>query len=94
MIAIPAGTYTLWATIDKDLTLVGAGAENTVIQAAETLDEAGINVFNILEGVNVTISGVTIRHGKSRGDGGAITNSGTLTLENSVITGNEALAGC
>ncbi len=66
-INISAGTYTMTGgelVIDKDLTLVGAGPEVTVIQAAGSLDLAEHRVIRITEGNVVSISGVTIRYGK------------------------------
>ncbi len=65
-INIAAGIYTMTGgelVIDKDLTLVGAGAESTVIQAADSLDEAVHRVIRITEHSIVSISGVTIRYG-------------------------------
>ena len=66
-INIPAGTYTMTGgelVIDKDLTLVGEGAEVTVIQAAGSLDLSVHRVIRIAEGSVVSISRVTIRYGK------------------------------
>ena len=100
-IIIPAGTYTLTLDaelgIDKDLTLTGAGPGGTIIQASSvnpvlSPDDPGVadfRVFNITGGT-VAISGVTIRHGKTSGDGGGMLNSGTLTLTNSTVSGNAA----
>ena len=65
-IEIPPGTYTLRIAelvINKDLTLVGAGADQTIIQAAESSGTANSRVLRIPIGRDVTISGVTIRHG-------------------------------
>ena len=50
--------------IDKELTVIGAGPETTVIQAAASLDLAVHRVIRITEGSVVSISGVTIRYGK------------------------------
>ncbi len=64
-IDIAAGVYTMTGgelVIDKDLTLVGAGAEKTVIQAADSLDVAVHRVIRITEKSIVSISGVTIRY--------------------------------
>jgi hypothetical protein len=36
----------------------------------------------------VTLSGVTVQHGNSGGDGGGIYNAGTLTLTNSTVINN------
>ena len=96
-IEVPAGTYTLTLrfelTIDKSLTITGAGSGDTIIQAAPQLKVAEFRVFNIT-GANVAISGATVRHGDfkivSSGGGGAIANSGTLTLADSTISSSYA----
>ena len=65
-INIAAGVYTMTGgelVIDKDLTLIGAGAEVTIIQAAPSLDQAVHRVIRVLEETVVSISGVTIRYG-------------------------------
>ena len=65
-INISPGTYTMTGgelLIDKDLMLVGAAAETTIIQAAESLDLATHRVIHIAEESAVSISGVTVRHG-------------------------------
>ncbi|HIF42603.1 MAG TPA: hypothetical protein EYQ67_00420 [Dehalococcoidia bacterium] len=65
-IHISAGTYTLSGgelLIDKDLVLVGAGSESTIIQAAVSLELATHRVMRITEGTIVSISGVTVRYG-------------------------------
>ena len=95
-IIVPRGTYTLTfgsLSIEKDLTLAGAGAEDTIIQAAETPDEAKGRVFSVgapdvetSAPGDVTISGVTIRHGSP----GIYNFGGTLTLTDSIISGNRA----
>ncbi len=65
-IEIPPGIYTLRIAelvLNKDLTLAGAGADQTVIQAAESLGTANSRVLRIPIGRTVTISGITIRYG-------------------------------
>ncbi len=65
-INVAPGTYTMTKgelLIDKDLTLIGAGAEVTIIQAADSLDLATHRVIHIGEESVVSISGVTVRHG-------------------------------
>ena len=93
---IPGGTYTLTLglelTVNRSLILTGAGSGDTIIQAAATSGDATSRVFNVTGG-SVAISGVTIRHGKTTGDGGGIYNSGTLTLTDSTVTGNAASGG-
>lgn len=70
--------------ISGDLTIIGAGADNTIIDAND-IDR----VFDILAGANVKISGVTIRNGTAQ-NGAGIRNFGTLVLEDSVVEDNVA----
>jgi len=65
-INIPAGTYTFTGgelVIDKDVTLAGAGADSTILQAAESSGAATHRVIRVPGGSNVTITDVTIRFG-------------------------------
>jgi len=65
-VQIPPGTYTLSdgpLVLDKDIKLVGAGAEKTIIQASDTFGTATHRVIKVIEGTTVTISGITIRYG-------------------------------
>ncbi len=94
-IDVPAGTYTLTLgaqiTIDKGLTLTGAGADLTIIEAATEPGVADYRVFTIDANEAVIISGVTIRHGNTNLQGGGIfMSSGMLTLINSTISDNSA----
>ena len=94
-ITMPAGTYTLTEGVElhitKSLTLSGAGSGDTFIQAATGEGIATHRVFQV-NGGDVSITGVTIRHGKNTGStvGGGILNTGptTLTVSNSTITDN------
>ncbi|NIM17582.1 MAG: hypothetical protein GTO45_36675 [Candidatus Aminicenantes bacterium] len=110
IIYLPAGTYILSGATDDDnnltgdldidtgrrITIIGAGRETTIIDGNKT-DRA----LHILDGT-VSISGVTIQDGKSRGgedegedgeDGGGIYNSGILSLTNCSIYNNTAGMG-
>ena len=103
IINIPAGVYTLTLgstvpccsrlTVSTNLNLAGAGAANTIIQAADSPGVAGFRVFRIL-GPDVVISGVTIRHGslgEGSAGGGILTGSfNTLTLIDSIVSDNSA----
>jgi predicted outer membrane repeat protein len=82
--------------VNKDVTIRGLGADDTIVQAHDTPDEAPDRVFLVEEGTDVTLDGMTIQHGKpSLQDehGGGIYNYGTLTLENCVVTDNIAIGG-
>lgn len=105
VITIPAGTYTYTIAndlddnastdgdldISEDMTLVGAGPNLTVINAA------GIDgVFQVVRGAVASISGVTITGGfrTYQGGGVRVDDSGTtLTLDNVVIANNRATEG-
>ncbi len=92
-ICVPEGEYTLTLgplLMSSDIQLLGAGADQTIIQAADAPEVAEFRVCTIA-GV-VTISDVTIRHGSTVGDGGGIfiSDSGSLVLTDSVVTQNTA----
>ncbi|HEV3341571.1 MAG TPA: choice-of-anchor Q domain-containing protein [Pirellulales bacterium] len=95
-IDLHAGTYTLTHTADnptptgrfgalvvqnEDLTIKGAGAGQTIIDASALGDRA----FQILSSGHLHLIGVTITGGNSSGNGGAIGNEGTLSLKNSSV---------
>ena len=88
-IMVAASTYTENLSIGISLSLVGAGAATTIV------DGGGVNrvvrVFN--SSAQVTLSKLTIRHGKFK-IGGGIYNSGKLTINNTILTGNEAFIDC
>ncbi len=100
-INLPAGTYDLSippAGMDDDttgdlnltssLTLTGAGASATIIDAHQ-LDR----LFDVAVGSIVTLSNLTLRDGKVNDTGGGLQNQGTTTLNNDVISGNQTLGG-
>jgi hypothetical protein len=91
-INVAAGTYTECVTIARNVTIHGAGQGSTVV-------DGGRNgtVVTIAFGATVTIRGVTIQRGApsstpcgGNANGGGISNAGTLTVENSIISGNNA----
>ena len=103
-ITVPAGTYSLTlgelpvgTTAGTSITISGAGAATTVIRQSAATCAAGTDrVFdldpNVVGGITVSISGVTIANGAAQAfGGGAILGGGTndaLTLSNAVVSGN------
>jgi CSLREA domain-containing protein len=80
------GTITLNGTyihIDKDLIISGPGASNLTIDGDDSSQ-----VFSIAQFVSITISDLTFTGGNYL-YGGAISNSGELTVNNCVFTGNQ-----
>lgn len=80
--------------IDKDLTLIGAGAgadpaTNTIIFGGNSL---GASVIYVLAGRTVALQDLRITEGVAN-NGGGITNSGTLTLTGCTLTDNSAFRG-
>ncbi len=85
------GDYNI--NINKNMTLIGASQQNTIINANNQAQ-----IFTIPTGVNVTIQDLTLTNGKapdgtsgsSGGNGGAINNSGTLKIINVTLLNNQA----
>jgi CSLREA domain-containing protein len=89
--AAATGDLDITATATDAITITGAGAATTIIDASGLNDR----VFEVRSGANLTISGVTIRNGNSTTstdtNGGGILNSGgNLTVNDSIISGNNA----
>ena len=90
-VTLPAGTYTLSQVagaaaselvITDDVTIEGAGAASTIIDA-DGIDR----VLEVLPGATVQIHAVTVQNGVA----GGIFNRGTLTLIGTTVSGNTAL---
>ena len=104
-IIVPAGIYTLTippadendnAKGDLDLqssmTIEGAGAGETIIQAGPDASSGIDRIFDVhFDGLAIEISNLTIRHGKA-GSGGGIEHygDGSLTITACAITDNRA----
>lgn len=78
------GAFTGDLDISGTLTIVGAGSDQTFIDAND-IDR----VFHILPSATVSISNLTIRNGAMT-SGGGIFVEGELTLDNVIVTGNLA----
>jgi hypothetical protein len=74
-----------------NLIIEGAGLGQTIINASGL----GGRAFDVASGANLTLEGVTVTGGSAgqNQDAGAILNSGTVTIDNSSISGNSALVG-
>jgi CSLREA domain-containing protein len=97
-IVLPAGTYNLTIPgtgenaaaagdldITQNLTIVGDGANATIIDASGL----GDRIFDVRSAaISVSFSGVTIRNAIVAGAGGGINALGSLTLTDSVVSGN------
>gem|GEM_PF-918063 len=83
------GTITLLSplpTITQTMTISGS--------SAQIIDGAGLcQPFSVASGATVSIVGVTIQHGLNATAGGAISNSGNLSLASCTLTGNQAAVG-
>ena len=101
---IAPGTYAGGVTVDVSVAIVGAGARSTIIKGGGPV--LTIGVAGAASEPTVSIAGVTITGGVATGDGrvtfvgvggggvyipGSATGVGaTVTIRNSVITGNRA----
>ncbi len=85
---IANGTYNEHdLTINKDMTIVGAGQANTTVNA-----EGNGRIFTVNSGITLTIQNLTLVNGNAN-YGGAILNYGDLTVENCTFTDNTATQG-
>ena len=89
---IAQGTYTgtdnTNINITKNMTIIGANQNNTIINA-----QGVYQIFNINPGVTVTLQNLTLTNGYSYSSGGAIDNEGKLTVSDSTFAGNTGTYG-
>jgi hypothetical protein len=92
-INVAAGTYanTASLSIAKGVTISGAGAATTIINGSGSAAVVKV-ALAATDTTPVTISGVTIQHGKvAAGGGGGIDDTGgALNVNNATITGDDA----
>jgi hypothetical protein len=81
--------------VSKDITIRGLGAENTIVQAHETLDGSQDRVFLVQTDTTVVLEKMTIRNGRPNEDscGGGILSEGVMTLRECVVEDNMANGG-
>lgn len=105
VISLPAGTIalTLVGTTDdtgdldllQDVSLVGAGADATIIDASAIADR----VIDVAAGVTASLTDLTVRGGSQTGGvgvlvtGGGIQNAGTLTVTRAAVRDNALHTG-
>ncbi|MFO0719021.1 MAG: Ig-like domain-containing protein [Candidatus Paceibacterota bacterium] len=79
-------------TLSKDLTIQGNGADDTILQSATASTTGDRRIFTVSSGATVTIDDIMLRNGRVTGSvyGGAIDNSGTLTITDSDINNNSS----
>jgi len=91
-IFVAPATYHETLFIYFNLEIIGSGAKTTIV------DGGGVNSQVVVVGsepkVQVKLSGMTVRNGAGQEDGGGIYNCfGTLTVIDSIITGNRISSG-
>jgi len=84
--------------VTSTITITGNGAANTIIQANANPNTATYRVFEVSAIGNLTLDGLTIRHGRCNGTcstyptaGGGIYNKGILAVTNSTFSNNSAV---
>ncbi len=87
-ISIAAGVYHEQVILTKNVTLQGAGAQQTILDG-----DSSRLVLEVRKGVVAVVKGVTIRNGYNPTLGvGGVLNVGTLTLNASVVTKNSGVS--
>lgn len=89
VISVATGSYKEHLTVDKDITIRGAGTDNTLIYGNK---EPSLQpLIHVLNHVTVKLSKLNIQTGLlTAGNGAAIRNDGTLTIEGVGVGFNKA----
>jgi VCBS repeat-containing protein len=74
--------------INKNLTIRGQSASQSIVQAAASPSTATNRVFAINGGVTATLKDLSVRYGYISDQGGGIFNSGSLTLRRVTVSQN------
>jgi len=80
-------TLTATITIDKNLTIDGAGQSVTISGGN------AVRVFTISAGITFNLQNLTVANGLAMSHGGGVYNSGALTVTNVTFSGNTADGG-
>lgn len=101
-IRIAAGVYTETPSnpsddssviVGKNLTISGAGAATTTVQAFDQAYWGTKRVFEVSGDAIVTIEGLTIRYGANQPYGGGIRSAGVLTVRDCILRANRSDRG-
>jgi len=102
VITLPSGIYTVNSqlSVNTTITIDGAGAETTIIQASDcdpTQDTCTNDhqIFWVYTPGNLTLNYLTLRYAKNidNGNGGAIFNAGALNISNCYLNENRGFNG-
>ncbi|HEV7646301.1 MAG TPA: choice-of-anchor Q domain-containing protein [Pyrinomonadaceae bacterium] len=82
--------------ITSDITINGAGQDATILQSSATFNNGSDRVLEVLFGASLTLTDVTVRHGRAYtpsgfAAGGGINNAGTLSLDRVTVRDNSAI---
>lgn len=88
VINISDDSYIEQITIDRNITLQGAGMSTTQGACDGVTDLLGSPPLTVLAGATVIVTGVTLKGGAFAPNGGGVSNAGTLTLLNSEVCQN------
>jgi parallel beta-helix repeat protein len=87
VIRVAKGTYHEDVVIDKALSLLGDGAENTVIDATNLLNGVNVDGHGNPGLAHVIVSGFMVRNANAQGI--VVTNATDVTISNNHVTGND-----
>lgn len=92
---VSEGTYTETLTVAKNLSIVGAGARSTIIDAAGAGRVLEISGFDAANHIETVVSGLTLAHGQAEDYGaGVFLSFANVAIHDSVIRNcNAALGG-
>ena len=84
----PAGSYAVW--FDKSLHLSGGWDSTFTVQTGKTILDGSAQIGILHVGFTSILEHVWLRNGKAETGGGVYCNTGSLTIRDSAITGNQA----
>lgn len=81
-------------TLNRDIAITGPGAGQLTIRRDSAPETPAFRIIQVSNGFSATLTGLTLSNGLAVNDsGGAILNSGTLTLNQCAVTGSQATLG-